>query len=763
MPIRSLRAAVGAIATIALAAAMPAGAAAADDAGVLAGAAAADITPPITSPMFAYTARSFVFGPDQDLVTGRGNQIVFDPDTGYYAKTFRASDGIHTRVLSRALVFDRGGERFALVQADLGGLPYALTQEVQRRIADTHITPDHLLLSATHTHSSTGAIWPADNSGYAFVGGDAFDPRIFDLTAAGISKAIHDAVARLEPARVGVGAVEHRGASRNRAYDAFVLNKDIPEDESGRRLASTDPTFTVLRVDASDGRPIAAWSNFAVHPTSFGDDNHLFSGDGAGVAARLAERGMAATWAKRAAGHDADAPPPVNVWTNGAQGDISPDGDQSRIGDQPVEWVYTDAAKAALAGERDAAGILAAWRQASHHMTTKLPIEAKRQLIQFDGSSYGADGGMQEPVGPLPILGVGVVAENQCAPVENAAGAGQGPKAPLYGGPGATPDTFPVSLWRIGGLGIAAFPAEITKQMGQRIRHDLLDRADGRFDRMTIAGLTNAYISYTTTPEEYNSCNYEASFTLYGRQEGYAWMAFGRQLEDALLDGKPVSSRAEPIPTGLAAAQTTSARPTADAGTVTAQPAASIDRFGRAVFRWKGGDQQIDPARGRPFVSLQFDDGGTWRTVATEDSESDTTQRASGEWTETWQFDQCSRLGRYRFAVEGVAVRGAGEEPTTYTAQSRPFEVGPIHLDAGEPTVADGVASVRPLYPDPGAGTLLALPRLLRDSRVVMRLSDRPGSNVKATDPDGDGVYTAAVGTAKIVSVAVRDACGNTN
>ena len=737
--------------------ALPAGSA---HAALLAGAASADITPPITSPMFAYTARSFVFGPDSDLVTDRGQQMVFDPDTGYYAKTFRASNGIHTRVLSRALVFQRGGERYAMVQADLGGLPYALTQEVTKRIADTGITPDHLLLSATHTHSSTGAIWPADNSGYAFVGGDAFDPRIFELTAAGISKAIHDAVAHLEPARVGLGAIEHRGASRNRSYDAFLLDKDIPTDPDQQRLASTDPTFTVLRVDAKDGRPIAAWSNFAVHPTSFGDNNHLFSGDGAGVAARLAELGMKQAWAEDG-GRDRNAPPPVDVWTNGAQGDISPDGDATGSGDSQVEWVNTDAAKADLAGERDAAGILAAWRAAGENMSARLPIEAKRELISFDGSSYGPDGGMQEPVGPFPILGLGVVDENQCAPVENAAGPGQGPKAPLYGGPGATPDTFPVSVWRIGGLGIAAFPAEITKQMGQRIRTDLLDRAQGRLGRFVIAGLTNGYISYTTTPEEYNSCDYEASFTLYGREEGYAWMAFGRQLEGALLDGRPVSSRAEPVPLGAGTTQSTPVRPTSDAGTVTAQPAANTGRYGRAVFKWRGGDQQIDPAPGRWFVALQRDDGGGgWSTVGTEDSPADTTQRANGEWTETWQFDRCSPTGRYRFVVQGVAVRNPGDAPSTYTAQSDPFEVGRVTLSAGTPVVSDGVATVRPLYPDPGAGALLALPRLLRDGQVTLHLDN--GSTVTATG-DGNGNYSAPVGDAHLTGVDVRDPCGNTN
>src|SRR3954452_19114833 len=298
------RAAIAAIAcTLCL---LPAASASASQSKLLAGAGVADITPPTSSPMFAYTSRSFIFSPDPGdpangtpppVVSDRGEQMVYDPDTGFYAKTFRRGQGIHTRVLSRALVFERKGVRYALVQADLGGLPYALTQEVVKRIADTGINADHLLLSATHTHSSTGAIWPADNNGYAFVGGDAFDPRIFELTAAGISQAIHEAVTHLEPAHVGFGTVAHRGASHNRSYDAFLLDKDIPSDPVAQRLASTDPTFTVLRVDATDGRPIAAWSNFAVHPTSFDDDNHLFSGDGAGVAARLAEQTMAQYWA----------------------------------------------------------------------------------------------------------------------------------------------------------------------------------------------------------------------------------------------------------------------------------------------------------------------------------------------------------------------------------------------------------------------------------------------------------------------------------
>src|SRR4051794_6091725 len=133
--------------------AVPATASAASHPALLAGAGVADITPPTSSPMFAYTSRSFVFSPDTmglddedpsnptppsepQIVSDRGDQMVYDPDTGMYAKTFRRGMGIHTRILSRALVIERDHKRYALVQADLGGLPYDLTQEVLKRIAD---------------------------------------------------------------------------------------------------------------------------------------------------------------------------------------------------------------------------------------------------------------------------------------------------------------------------------------------------------------------------------------------------------------------------------------------------------------------------------------------------------------------------------------------------------------------------------------------------------------------------------------------------
>jgi neutral ceramidase len=726
-----------------------------------AGAAQADITPPIGTPMFAYTARSYVFSPDPAAIQEHAMQVIADPDTGLYAKSFEPSNGIHTRVRARALVLKNGtGPKFALVQADLGGLPYALVQEVLKRIKATGIDGNHLLLSATHTHSSLGDIWPVDNSGYAFVGGDAFDPRIFQQTAQAIADAIIAANARLAPARLGVGTGQLTGASRNREFESFQRNPDIPpaSDPAGQRAASIDPTMTVVRVDAADGTPMAVWSNFAVHPTSFGDGNLLFSGDNAGVAERLTEQAIVENAQKN--GHG--TPAVVNVWTNDAEGDTSPDGDDHSIGGQSTNYVPTDAAKAHLAGSRVAAGIVAAWHDAGQHMTGDADLNARRSFLLFDGTSYGASSSASEPVGPNPVLGQGgiVMDDGTCAPVDNFAGPGQGEKMPLLGGVGITPSTVPVSFWRIGRLGIAAYPAEITKQMGKRIKTALLGQSAGAFDSVIIAGLTNGYISYTATPQEYGACSYEGSFTLFGRQEGYAWLSTGSVLEAALLSGRAATGALEPPEEAIGTTQSTPPRATANAGTAVAQPVDTL-RYGRAMFTWNGGDPQVDAARGRPFVSLQRSDGaGGWSTVATDDTFYDTTQRAAHDvWTETFQFDGCWPTGTYRFHVTGRAVRSLLGAPADYTLDSRSFALGRLTIAPGTPTVSGGVASVRPLYPDPGAGALVSLPRLVMGATVNLTLSD--GRVKRAFDADHDGVYTTNVGSASVTRVSVVDDCGN--
>jgi hypothetical protein len=229
---------------------------------------------------------------------------------------------------------------------------------------------------------------------------------------------------------------------------------------------------------------------------------------------------------------------------------------------------------------------------------------------------------------------------------------------------------------------------------------------------------------------------------------------------NALLSGKPAPAGfPEPPDTAFASSATTPIRSTPDAGSVVKRPASSVSRYGYGAFSWRGGDPQVDAPRGTPFVSLQRKAKVGWKTVATDDTFADTTQRSAGDvWTETFQFDRCRPLGTYRFHVTGRAVRSSGGVAAPYTVDSAAFELGSVRIDPGVVTVADGVASVKPLYPDPGAGALVALPRLVRGASVEFVLSD--GRVVAASGRD-DGSYVAQVGSASVSAVRVLDDCGN--
>src|SRR4051812_6146606 len=226
--------------------------------------------------------------------------------------------------------------------------------------------------------------------------------------------------------------------------------------------------------------------------------------------------------------------------------------------------------------------MLRAWRAAGEHMTDSAGLDVRRSFLAFDGTA--ADG---QPVGPIPVLGLGVEQEGQCAPVDDMAGPGQGKKMFLAGGP-LLPTTYPISMVRVGRLGIAAFPSEITKQMGALVMHGVLAKSGGALDRVVIAGLTNAYASYTSTPEEYDGCTYEGSFTLFGRQQGARYRDFAAGLAGALATGGPPPGGAsEPPHRGFRTEGPPPAPPPPNPGPPASPPAQPDPRSRRAGFTVK--------------------------------------------------------------------------------------------------------------------------------------------------------------------------------
>ena len=201
----------------------------------------------------------------------------------------------HEHVYIRAIVLDNGATRAALLGADMGNLPEDVWQDASRRIAaELNCPVENILMSATHTHSAfgrsdTGVQPPAD----------------ITPTASVMLEAVRQAKAKLQPARMGYGTGM---AYLNVNRDAIDTKTQLWTQAPNLRAVS-DKTVAVLKFETPDGKPIAAYVNYAMHPVN-GYLSGFVSGDYAGAMSRYVEQAY----------DDAM----VAVFTQGASGDQNP-------------------------------------------------------------------------------------------------------------------------------------------------------------------------------------------------------------------------------------------------------------------------------------------------------------------------------------------------------------------------------------------------------------------------------------------------------
>ena len=257
------------------------------------GVARADITPPIGSRMYGYSAR--------------GTNV---------------SAGVHDPLFARAIVLDDGSTRLALVSLDLGTFTHESRTNVKAVVREkTGI--ENVLCMASHTHS---APWPAPDFP------TAEDPWI-RAAERKIAGAIVEAAANTVPARLGIGWGEVReGHNRRRVREDGTVEM-LWENRERVPTHPVDYKLAVIRVEGRDGRPLATLVNFACHPVVLGPENLLISADYPGVLARLVDAEIGGQ----------------TMFLQGAAGDINPFWDKT----PPDEGAFEQREKmgAALAAE----------------------------------------------------------------------------------------------------------------------------------------------------------------------------------------------------------------------------------------------------------------------------------------------------------------------------------------------------------------------------------------------------------------------------
>lgn len=651
------------------------------------------------------TEPNYLIGSGVGDITGPVVDVEF---TGYVRPTHIAN-GIHTRLKARAFIIGEldGSRRLVFVTTELLNMSHEVRLSVVENLRAEHgdlYTLDNVVLSATHTHSSPG--------GYAHEG--SFREAYFDAVVSGITEAIQSAHEDLRPGRIVIGqhTVEEGGVNRS-----AIAYRQNPETERARYPNDTDTEMTLLRLERADG-VIGVLSWFAVHPTSLTYNNTLVSADHKGFAALEME--------KRLQAHEEMAERFVAAFAQSNCGDVTGNLDLDNTGPGVDDY---DSAR--IIGQRQLDAAMALFESASEPLAggidyrlaavdfTDLEIGdaftgAGSQRTCFPAYGYSFAGGSTEDGGGHPLFMEGMLERVESIdalvqlvleppPVTDELRACHAPKPILY--PKEQQDPLPIGVAKIGQLAMVFIPSEATTMSGRRMRDTVRAVLGDEVKHVVIAGYSNDYSGYITTPEEYSVQQYEGGHTLFGPWTLPAFQQEIDRLTRALADGLPVPSSAEQgdlrgmlesLPLGNAYDE-----PPADASfgeIITPPQAFYAPGETMSVSFWTGHpDNTI--RRGAPYFEIQRLVGSDWSTVVTEGDWS-----TQARWTQasrtippydpldpfaappapineaftvsiTWQIPDDADPGTYRLVFHASEKEGTDVEARVFTAQSPSFDV----------------------------------------------------------------------------------------
>jgi hypothetical protein len=687
------------------------------------------------------------------------------PPTGYFLMGWERGDskglGVHTRLYARAIVLAQNGHKVGFVVEDLNGIAGGVLQDALRLVGDPALNERTVLVSATHTHSAPSGYWNFSAYNTVFptlaalttqnVAGSR-DDRLYSFEVRQLAAAIR---AANDDLGAGAAAWAHRdlvGLTMNRSLEAHLANFGIHQgygtgtidQDPGGYLNTIDPAVDVLRVDKLIGGrdvPVGLWSSFANHGTVNKATFTVYNGDHQASADRAVESAI------RAAGNVPPSQEVVSAFANADEGD------------QTSGIRHSGPADAERIGDVEAHVLLDAWTEAGRSLSTDVPLGMRWTRIALSGASTSAG----HPVGTDPVTGLSLFtgSEEGRGPLYDITGMVNGtnfegahlPADNPFDGQGdkievrtalpsmstAFPRVLPMTALRLGDRLMVTIPGEMTVTMAQRVRSAVLKAASPLpIHRVVIDGLTNEYMQYFTTPEEYEAQHYEGGSTIWGEYQSYAILdglvrlagdlAAGREapppVDDDARNGVTVGASAAPFPTG-----TTSAA-------ITGQPQ-SVQRLAHAVLAWQGASAGADMRVGAPFVTVRRQGGGdaSWTAVA-DDLGLQIVWRVddSGRYTAQWEVPLDAPVGVYDMVVTA----------NHYTLTSAPFTV---------------VASTGLVLTSARAGEVhVGYPAAAENVDVTARPASVNGGTFQGQS------FTGAVISANTVPAgAVQDAYGNCN
>jgi len=184
-----------------------------------------------------------------------------------YPNVRRWSTGVHDPLLASALYLYDGQTGTLFIAVDVVFISLATSKKVRQRLSQiVRLPEDHILISATHTHSGPITVNCLSNEHDSIV--PAVDAKYVQWLEDRLVDAGICAIRAAEPAQIGVATADAAGIGTNRR------DPDGPAD-----LAV--PVLMMRR--QRDRSPIALMLICCMHPTVLHEDSTLISGDFPGL------------------------------------------------------------------------------------------------------------------------------------------------------------------------------------------------------------------------------------------------------------------------------------------------------------------------------------------------------------------------------------------------------------------------------------------------------------------------------------------------
>ncbi len=225
---------------------------------------------------------------------------------GYASRTSPSQGVAHPLVAKALALSDAQGNRVVLVTCDIIAFRRPFTLRVKDRIkAKYDIPSENIVLFASHNHAGPAPAEPPDPARSDRPGRDGFENNIAYTRELEdkIVAAVGEALGKMEPVSLSYGI--------GRAH--FALNRREPTPR-GIRLGKNpagpvDESVPILRVQKSEGKPLAIVFGYACHNTTLRPDMMKIAADFAGFAQDRIET---------------DFPGAVALFVTGCAGDADP-------------------------------------------------------------------------------------------------------------------------------------------------------------------------------------------------------------------------------------------------------------------------------------------------------------------------------------------------------------------------------------------------------------------------------------------------------